>query len=169
MPWQLKYQDQNGASWSRDTEDFTEVLATLETVTGYEHTRYFGDNREWKGRSEDYGNWSLDITNLTTHTREGHVRKVLPLLDVRGNWTRSPIIVALHGMVPGNEGDMRTGNGDADYVHVTRNTDTWRAIHIRSATSYTGDDIDRASRFIWRHIVVDARRWQGILDGKGKS
>lgn len=166
MAWQLKYQDQGGANWSRDTEDFTEVLGTLETVTGYEHTRYFGDNREWKGRSEDHGNWSLEVINLTTHTREGHVRRVLPVLDVREQWTRSPIIVALAGMVPGNEGDLRTGSGDADYVHVTKAMATWRAVHVRSATSYTGDDIDRASRFIWRHVVADARRWRNILAGK---
>jgi len=88
-------------------------------------------------------------------------RMVLPLIDLRMLTHRSPIVVALTVMVPGSERDMRTGDGDGDYVHVTRTVAGFDVVHVASQTRHESDDVARVSRFIKRHLMTArfVKRW----------
>lgn len=77
----------------------------------------------------------------------------LPGIDVRDGHTTSTLIVALTGMMPGNYGDMRTGDGDGDYVHVTRNSNgSYRLRHVSRREGYDGDNVTRAAQFIMNRV-----------------
>lgn len=77
----------------------------------------------------------------------------LPSIDARNGHSTSTLVVALVGMMPGNYGDVRTGDGDGDYVHVTRNPNgSYRAVHVARRESYDGDNALRAAQFIMNRV-----------------
>jgi hypothetical protein len=88
-------------------------------------------------------------------TRNGNGKPgFLPGIDVRNGHNTSTLIVALTGMMPGNYGDMRTGDGAGDYVHVTRNLDgSYRLRHVARREGYDGDNVTRAAQFIMNRVV----------------
>lgn len=88
----------------------------------------------------------------------------LPLLDLRDTGTPgqghsdaevSLLVIALTGMMPGNYGDIRVGNGDGDYIAVTRVNDTqWRLVHVGMQRSYEGPDAIAAAQFVHRYVTT---------------
>lgn len=82
--------------------------------------------------------------------------KSLPLIDVRTGHNVSTIVVALTGMMPGNYGDMRTGDADGDYVHVTREPNgTFNAVHVARRERHQSNNTLRVAQFIADRIDRD--------------
>jgi hypothetical protein len=79
----------------------------------------------------------------------------LPSFDARDGHTTSTIVVAVTGMMPGNYGDVITGPGSGDYVHVTRNDNgSYRAVHVARRESHEGDNALRVAQFIANRIEL---------------
>lgn len=74
---------------------------------------------------------------------------LLPALYLQNGHTVSSVIVALNGMMPGQYGDMHTGGGPREYVHVSRLPDgTWRAVNKASSRSFQTGNATRLAQFI---------------------
>lgn len=78
--WMIEYGDEAGNQSTRTTDsiaDVHETLATFVTNEG-ELTGYAGQTDTWHGyEARDAngfgpGNWSLSVTNLDTHDRDGY-------------------------------------------------------------------------------------------------
>lgn len=82
------------------------------------------------------------------------VKAQLPTLDARNGHTVSTIIVALNGMMPGQYGDILTGEGQYDRAHVTRNENgSYKVVHIQTTAVRTGDNVLRLAQFIMDQVL----------------